>query len=164
MGRVKAVNSGQWAVNSKRKKVAKEIWEYVSKDKFAQSLGIELLELREGYAKCAMVVKRSMTNFHGWAHGGAITTLADAAFAAACNSYGQRTVALAVTINFIEAVKPGTRLIATAEEEAASARIGLYHLVVMDESGKVVASSHATAYRKQEWFHGKKETGKQGNK
>jgi acyl-CoA thioesterase len=140
-------------VRKKRKRVAQEIWDYVNKDKFAQSLGIELLELREGYAKCAMVVKKSMSNFHGSTHGGAITTLADAAFAAACNSYGQRTVALAVTINFIEAVKPATRLIATAEEEAASARIGLYHLVVMDEGGKVVASSHATAYRKNEWFH-----------
>lgn len=152
MGRVKPVSIRQNSVNSKRKRVAREIWNYVDKDKFAQSLGIELLELREGYAKCAMVVKKSMTNFHGSTHGGAITTLADAAFAAACNAYGQTAVALEVNINFLEAVKPGTRLIATAEEEAARARIGLYHLVVMDESGKVVASSHATAYRKQEWF------------
>ena len=155
MGRVRAVSSRQWTVNSKRKKVAREIRNYINNDKFARSLGIELLELREGYAKCAMVVKKSMANFHGSTHGGAITTLADAAFAAACNAYGQRAVALAVTINFIEPVAAGTRLIATAEEEAASARIGLYHLVVMDESGKVVASSHATAYRKKEWIAGK---------
>ncbi len=156
VGRVRTVASRQSAVvREKRKRVARPIWNYINNDKFAQSLGIELLELREGYAKCAMTAKKSMANFHGSTHGGAITTLADAAFAAACNSYGQRTVALAVTINFIEPVKPGARLIATAEEEAASARVGLYHLVVMDESGKVVASSHATAYRKNEWFYKK---------
>lgn len=153
MGRVKSVNSKQYSVISKRKRVAKAIWEHLDQDKFAKSLGIELLDLREGYAKCAMVVRKSMLNFHGTAHGGVITTLADAAFGAACNAYGQTAVALAVTINFLEAVKPGTRLIAEANEEAASARIGLYHLVVTDESGKVVASSHATAYRKKEWFH-----------
>ncbi len=155
MGRVRAASNRQKAVDRKRTRVARPIWNYIINDKFAQSLGIELLELREGYAKCAMAAKKSMANFHGSTHGGAITTLADAAFAAACNSYGQRTVALAVTINFIEPVKPGTRLIATAEEETASARIGLYHLVVMDESGRIVASSHATAYRKNEWFHNK---------
>ncbi len=155
MGRVKPVNSIQYSVN-RRKRVSKEIWEHLENDKFAQSLGIELLELREGYAKCAMVVRDEMVNAHQSTHGGAIFTLADFAFAAACNSYGQTAVALDVHINFLEAVKPGTRLIAEAEEESLGKRIALYHLVVKDARGNLVASSHATAYRKQEWFHGKK--------
>jgi acyl-CoA thioesterase len=94
-----------------------------------------------------------MVNFHGSAHGAAIFALADAAFAAACNAHGQTAVALEMNISFLGAVVPGTRLIAEAKEEALSARIGLYHLHVMDESGRIVASSHATAYRKNEWFH-----------
>ena len=81
-----------------------------------------------------------------------IFSLADAAFAAACNAYGQTAVALAMNINFLDAVAPGTRLIAEAREESLGARIGLYHLTVSDEQGRIVASSHATAYRKSEWF------------
>ena len=133
-------------------RVAQAIWDFLARDKFAESLGIKLLEMREGYAKCAMVVRAEMANPHGSAHGGAIFTLADYAFAAACNSYGQTAVALEVKISFIEAVTPGTRLIAEAAEEALSARIGLYHLTVRDETGKIMASALATAYRKNEWI------------
>jgi acyl-CoA thioesterase len=115
-------------------------------------LGIELLDLREGYAKCAMVVREDMVNAHNIAHGAAIFTLADFAFAAACNSYGQTALALEVKINFIEAVPVGANLIAEAKEEALSARIGLYHLGVTDARGKLVAVAQATAYRKKEWF------------
>ena len=134
--------------------VREEIREHLLQDKFAESLGIELLDLREGYAKCTMVVRDDMLNAHKIAHGSAIFTLADFAFAAACNSYGQVAVALEVKINFLEAVKSGTRLTGEAEEEALTKRIGLYHLSVRDESGKLVASAQATAYRKQEWFAG----------
>jgi acyl-CoA thioesterase len=133
-------------------KVAKAIRERIEQDLFARSLGIELLELAPGFAKCALTLRAEMVNFHGSAHGGAIFSLADAAFAAACNASGQTAVALAVTINFLDAVKPGTRLIVEAQEESAGTRIALYHLSVRDESGKLVASLHATAYRKNEWF------------
>lgn len=129
-----------------------EIREHIENDRFARSLGIKLLELREGYAKCAMTVREDMLNFHGTAHGGMLTTLADTAFGAACNSYGQTAVALQVDISFLLAVKPGTHLTAEAQEEALGSRVGLYHLTIKDESGKIVASAHATAYRKQEWF------------
>lgn len=132
--------------------IAKEIREHIEQDLFARSLGIELLELNPGFAKCAMTVRDEMTNFHGSAHGGAIFSLADATFAAACNACGQTTVALAMTINFLDAVKPGTRLIAEATEESRGERIALYHLSVGDERGELVASLHATAYCKNEWF------------
>ena len=121
-------------------------------DKFAESLGIELLDLREGYSKCAMVVTEEMLNAHHIAHGAAIFTLADYAFATACNAHGQTALALQVNINFLDAVKLGTRLIAEATEESLSARIGLYHLTVKDQRGKLVAAAQATAYRKNEEF------------
>ncbi len=135
-----------------KRQIAKEIWEFLAQDKFAQALGIELLDLRAGYAKCAMVVREDMLNAHQIAHGAAIFTLADYAFAAACNSHGQTALALEVKINFLQAVKQGTPLIAEAQEEALSNRIGLYHLRVKDRQGQLVAVAQATAYRKPEWF------------
>ncbi|MBI5029703.1 MAG: hotdog fold thioesterase [Chloroflexi bacterium] len=122
------------------------------KDKFAASLGIKLVELREGYAKCETTVTDQMVNAHNIAHGAAIFTIADYAFAAACNSYGQTALALEVKINFLEAVQVGTKLIAEAKEESLSTRIGLYHLTVTDSNGKLVAAAQATAYRKNETF------------
>lgn len=133
--------------------VSEKIRQHLLNDKFAAALGIELVALEEGYARCEMVVRKDMLNAHGSTHGGAIFTLADFAFATACNSYGQTAVALEVNINFLEAVKPGTRLIGEAKEESKGSRIALYHLTVTDELGKLIASSHATAYRKNEWFH-----------
>ncbi len=132
--------------------VRPEIRERLEDDKLARSMGIELLEVREGYSKCAMVVTEEMLNAHRSTHGGAIFTLADFAFAVACNSHGQVAVALQVSINFLEAVPSGTRLIAEGKEEALGSRIGLYRLTVKDDSGKLVASAQATAYRKNEWF------------
>ncbi|MCL4489359.1 MAG: hydroxyphenylacetyl-CoA thioesterase PaaI [Chloroflexi bacterium] len=132
--------------------VKPEIRRHLENDPFAKSLGIELVEIHEGYAKCAMTVRPEMVNAHGSAHGGALFSLADFAFAVACNSHGRVAVALEVKINYLEAVLPGTRLIAEAKEEALGGRIGLYHLTVTEESGKIVASCHATAYRKKDWF------------
>ncbi len=132
--------------------VRPEIRQHLENDRFAESLGIELIEVGEGYSKCSMVVTDEMLNAHGSAHGGAIFTLADYAFAVACNSHGQVAVALQVSVNFLEAVKSGTRLIAEGKEEVLGSRIGLYHLTVTDESGKLIASAQATAYRKKEWF------------
>lgn len=133
-------------------RVRSEIRKHLENDKFAESLGIELIEVGEGYAKCSMVVTDEMLNAHASAHGGAIFTLADFAFAVACNSHGQVAVALQVSINFLDAVKAGTRLIAEGKEEALSSRTGLYRLTVTNESGKLIASAQATAYRKKEWF------------
>ena len=153
MGSVKAVSSKQSTVGrKKRKRVAKEIWDFMGQDMFAKSLGIELLDLREGYSKCMMVVGEDMVNAHKIAHGAAIFALADYAFATACNAHGQTALALEVKINFLQAVKPGTKLIAEANEESLSNRIGLYHLTVTDASGTLVAAAQATAYRKNESF------------
>lgn len=133
-------------------RVSPEIQAHIERDLFARSLGIALVELAPGFAKCELTVRDSMLNIHGSAHGGAIFALADAAFAAASNSYGLTTVALSMTINYLEPVAAGTRLTAEAKEESATARVALYHLQVCDEHGELIASLHATAFRKSEWF------------
>jgi acyl-CoA thioesterase len=138
--------------NDDGKMIDDQIRRHIENDAFVKWLGIELLSVEEGFARCAMVVDDRMLNFHGTAHGGAITTLADAAFGAACNSYGQTAVALEISINFLQAVKAGSCLVAEAREEASSNRIGLYHLTVKNEDGQIVASAQATSYRKKEWF------------
>ena len=71
-----------------------QIRQHMEHDPFARFLGIELLELGEGYSRVALTVQDHMLNFHGLPHGGVIFSLADAAFAAACNSHGQVAVAL----------------------------------------------------------------------
>ena len=127
-----------------------QVFEQISQDPFARFLGIELLELREGYSRAALTVGEHMLNFHGVPHGGVIFSLADAAFAAACNSYGQAAVALNVSINFLAAVPAGTRLLAEATEESLSRRTALYRLAVTTEDGTPVAVCHGTAYRKNQ--------------
>ena len=124
------------------------IRQHIRNDPFARFLGIELLELGEGRSTVALTVGEHMLNFHGVPHGGVIFSLADAAFAAACNSYGQAAVALNVTISFLAAVPVGTRLIAEATEESLGRRTGLYRMAVTTEAGELVALCHGTAYRR----------------
>jgi acyl-CoA thioesterase len=125
------------------------IFQHIRQDPFARFLGIELLELREGYSKATMTVGEHMLNFHGIPHGGAVFALADVAFAAASNSYGQTAVALNVSISYLAAVPLGTRLYAEATEENLGRRTALYRLSVTTEEGNPVALCHGTVYRKQ---------------
>jgi len=120
----------------------------IAADPFARYLGIELLEMREGYAKAAMTLRPELLNFHGIPHGAAIFALADAAFAAAGNSRGEIGVAVEVTISYLSVAPPNARLIAEAQEEFLGRRTGTYHLTVATEDGQLVASCHALLWRK----------------
>ena len=128
----------------------RKIFAKISQDPFAKSLGIELLELRPGYSKTAMTVREEMLNFHGIPHGGAIFSLADAAFAAASNSHGRTAVALHMEISYLATVPVGTKLYAEAEEEKMGKRTALYHITVSDEDGELIASCQGIVYRKGE--------------
>jgi len=121
-------------------------------DPFAELLGIELLEVVPGYSLMSMAVREDMVNFHGIPHGGAIFSLADAAFAAASNSHGQTSVALNIEISYLRMVVPGTKLVAEATEEYLGKRTALYHITVSTDDGDLVASCHGVVYRKKEWF------------
>jgi acyl-CoA thioesterase len=93
-----------------------------------------------------------MLNFHGIPHGGVIFSLADAAFAAAGNSYGQTAVALNVNISFLSAAPVGARLYAEATEESLGRRTALYRMAVTTDDGTLVALCHGTVYRKSQAF------------
>lgn len=93
----------------------------------------------EGWAKCALVVREDMLNGHGLCHGGILFSLADTAFAWACNSRNVKSLAQTATISFISPARLGERLCAEAREEALEGRTGVYKAVVTGEDGRVVA-------------------------
>src|SRR3954471_13314216 len=103
-------------------------------DDASRGLGMEILEVGAGRAALAMTVKSHMVNGQGIAHGGFIFTLADSAFAFACNSHNERVVAAQGNITFIKPGKLGDRLVATASELSRSGRSGIYdvHVAVND--------------------------------
>ena len=107
-------------------------------DEASQGLGMEIVDIRAGQATLAMTVQPHMVNGHKIAHGGFIFTLADSAFAFACNSRNERTVAAQGTITFIRPGKLGDRLIATAREVSRSGRSGIYDVRVT--AGDVVVA------------------------
>jgi len=99
-------------------------------DRASQGLGMEVVEVGAGTATLAMTITTEMTNGHNTAHGGFIFALADSAFAFACNSYGEVTVAAHCNITFLHPAKAGDLLIATAREISRSGRSGLYDVRV----------------------------------
>jgi acyl-CoA thioesterase len=115
---------------------AEAMW---AEDNASRGLGMELLEVGPGRARVAMTVTATMVNGHGICHGGFIFTLADSAFAFACNSYGQRVVAHHCSVTFIAPAHLGMRLIAGAAELHRGERSGIYDITVRDETGAVIA-------------------------
>jgi acyl-CoA thioesterase len=120
----------------------------IRQDPFAKWLGIEFEDIRPGYARASLRVTPDMLNFHGVMQGGAIFTLADAAFGAASNSHGQVALALTVTIQFLAPASAGARLLAEAEEVRLGRRAGFYRLTVTTEDGGPIAVCQAVAHRR----------------
>jgi acyl-CoA thioesterase len=134
-------------------KIAAAVARFITEnDQFARHLGIELIELRPGYAKAAMTIGPHMVNGLGMPHGAAIFALADFAFAAAGNSHGRAAVALSMDIHFVRSPRPGARLTVEASEARVGYRTGLYRMSVTAEDGELVAELHGMAYRKEERF------------
>ena len=101
--------------------------------------GLEIEDAREGYARVGMTLRPDMLNGHLTAHGGMVFALADTAFAYACNSRNETSVAQQASIVFLSAAKAGERLVAEAREQAAAGRSGLYYVTVTGPEGRVVA-------------------------
>jgi acyl-CoA thioesterase len=109
-------------------------------DNASRSLGMVLEEIRPGQATLRMIVRDDMINGHDICHGGLIFTLADSAFAFACNARNQVTVAAGAEIHFISPARRGETLIAVARERASAGRSGVYDIEVTDRaSGRLVA-------------------------
>ena len=115
---------------------AQAMWQ---EDDASRGLGMELVEVKSGQATLAMTIKPHMVNGQRIAHGGFIFTLADSAFAFACNSHNERVVAAQGNITFIKPGKLGDRLVATAREVSRSGRSGIYDVSVTSEDGTVIA-------------------------
>jgi acyl-CoA thioesterase len=99
-------------------------------DRASAALGIELIDVGPGRARVRMSVRADMVNGHDIAHGGLIFTLADTAFACACNSWGQVTVAAGAEISFLAPGRLGDVLEASAQVRARSGRTGIYDVTV----------------------------------
>jgi len=110
-----------------------------ARDQASQSLGMQLIETRPGYARLRMRVQESMLNGHQTCHGGFIFALADSAFAFACNSHNRVTVAAGAAIDFLAPGRLGDQLTATAEERIRSKRTGLYDVSVHNQKGECIA-------------------------
>ena len=110
-----------------------------AEDRATQHLGMRIDDIAPGKAVLSMTVNDTMVNGHGFCHGGYIFTLADSAFAFACNSYGQRNVAQQCQITYVAPGKLGMRLTATAVERHKAERSGIYDITVRDETGCVIA-------------------------
>lgn len=109
------------------------------KDIAAQSLGMVLSDVKPGSCAITMKVQPTHLNGHNICHGGYIFTLADTAFAFACNSYNQLAVAQHNTISYIAPGKPDETLKATAIEISRAGRSGIYDVTVTGEDGRTVA-------------------------
>ncbi len=118
-------------------------------DSFSQWLGIEVLEVQEGFCKAQMTVRADMLNGHRVMHGGISFSLADSAFAFASNSHGQKAVSIETSINHVKPVFEGDELIATAQKESISKSLGQY-IVRVTRNGELVGLFKGLVFRKQE--------------
>jgi acyl-CoA thioesterase len=116
-------------------------------DLFSRWLGIEVLEVKTGYSKITMKVREEMINGFGIVHGGVAFSLADSAFAFACNNRNVLSVALDTSINFTKPVHVGDQLIAEATELHNGRSTGLYHITVTNQHGHRVALFKGTCFR-----------------
>ncbi|GAB2459474.1 hypothetical protein GCM10027265_05800 [Jatrophihabitans fulvus] len=99
-------------------------------DEASRALGITLLECRPGYARTSMTLGPTHCNGYGIAHGGLVFTLADTAFACACNSHGAATVAAGADVTFVAPARDGDVLVADAVERTRFGRSGIYDVTV----------------------------------
>lgn len=128
-----------------------EILTKLKNDRFAEFLGAEVVEFGPGTATVQAKVHENMLNAHSTAHGGLLYSIADYAFALACNSYGRTAVGLSTTTNFMKSASVGDVITAKATEIRKNFRTGFYRIEV-EVQGEVLVSNEAIAYRKSDYF------------
>jgi acyl-CoA thioesterase len=116
-------------------------------DLFSQWLGIEVEEIREGYSRISMMVRSEMINGLGIVHGGVAFSMADSAFAFACNNRNNLSVALDTSINFLKPVHVNDKLVAVAKEIHNGRSTGLYQIVITNQHSNEVAIFKGTCFR-----------------
>ena len=118
-----------------------------ARDRASQALGMRITGVRPGWARVAMLVRADMVNGHGLCHGGMVFALGDSAFAFACNSYNESTVAAAASVDFLAAARAGDELTAEASELWRTRRNGLYEIVISNQRGERIALFRGRSYR-----------------
>jgi len=116
-------------------------------DRASRALGMQLGKVGPGHAELSMTVRAEMLNGHDICHGGFIFTLADSAFAYACNSYNLVTVASGCAIDFVAPAREGDVLTASAKERCVSGRTGVYDIEVANQRGEAIAYFRGKSYR-----------------
>lgn len=128
-------------------KASQVVQHMMEHDLFSQWLGIKVIEIKEGYSKITMTIRKEMINGLGIIHGGVAFSMADSAFAFACNNRNVLSVALDTSINFLKPVHVDDVLIAEAKELHNGRSTGLYHITIINQHEHVVAVFKGTCYR-----------------
>ncbi len=126
-----------------------KIKKFFEGDLYAKHSGIEMVEVAKGYAKAKMEITEMHFNGARVVHGGAIFTLADFAFALACNTHGSISLSIHSDISIHKSISSGT-LIAEAQEVSLHPKLGTYDVQVTNEKGELIASFRGLAYRKSQ--------------
>ena len=135
-------------MNTEKDKLANDVVKHMMEnDLFSQWLGIEVMDVKEGYSKIKMTVRKEMINGFGIVHGGIAFSLSDSAFAFACNNRNVLSVALDTSINFTKPVHVDDILVAEAKELHNGKSTGLYHIIVTNQHDHVVALFKGTCFR-----------------
>ena len=121
--------------------------EMLRRDRASLAAGIEIDAAHPGSCRVALTLREDMVNGHAIAHGGVIFTLADSAFAFACNSRNESNVALQCSISYVAAGRLGDRLVAEAQERSSKGRTGVYDVTVTRGEGELVALFRGVCYR-----------------
>jgi acyl-CoA thioesterase len=138
----------QFSMLNEKDQLAKDVVTHMMiHDLFSQWLGIEVLDIKEGYSKLKMTVRGEMINGFGIVHGGIAFSLADSAFAFACNNRNNLSVALDTSINFTKPVHVDDVLTAEAKELHNGKSTGLYHITIINQNDHVVALFKGTCFR-----------------
>jgi len=131
-----------------KNQLAKDVVNHLMEnDLFSKWLGIEILKISEGYSKINMTIRKEMINGFGISHGGIAFSLADSAFAFACNNRNNLSVALDTSINFIKPVHVDDILTAEAKELHNGKSTGLYHISITNQNNHTIAIFKGTCFR-----------------
>lgn len=135
-------------IASKNLTLAQRVAEEMLKlDKHAKRLGMQVKQISPGYAEISMVVTEEMSNGIGVCHGGVTFSLADTAFAFACNSRNQRTLALNSSITYSAPAREGDILTAYAQEQVLNGKTGVYDVTIVNQHNEKIALFHGVSYR-----------------
>lgn len=126
---------------------AEALW---SGDNASRALGMRIVSVGEGRSEVSMVVREDMLSGHELVHGGLVFTLADSAFAFACNSRNQAAYAMSCSIDFVRPAVLGDELTARAQEQSHTRSSGFYEITVTNQHGKVIAHFRGRSFTRGE--------------